>query len=89
MNHTVRIKSLVLVALVLLALSLMPLTAAASGPGTKVNGGGQAMLTDPDGNTFPIQFAISGRVADDGSATLTGRIRTAAVAAPDVTASTT
>jgi hypothetical protein len=59
------------VALVALTFVLAPLPAAAKKPDVVVNGGGQAILTDlSDLNLtqYPIQFAISGQVADDGSA---------------------
>ena len=42
--------------------------ACAGAPAAIVNGGGHGILTDPDGNTFPIQFAIAANVTDDGSA---------------------
>lgn len=71
MTRMVRMKSLVLVALVALTFVLAPLPAAAKKPDVVVNGGGQAILTDlsdPDLAQYPIQFAIAGVVAGDGSA---------------------
>ena len=57
-----------LVALAALALALAPLSASAQEPSAVVNGGGHSILTDPAGNSFPIQFAIAGTVASDGTA---------------------
>lgn len=49
-------------------LAFTSLPALADAPTAVFNGGGHGTLTDPDGNTFPIQFAIAGNVADDGTA---------------------
>ena len=40
----------------------------AKAPAALVSGGGQALVTDPDGAKFPNQFAISAVVNNDGSA---------------------
>jgi hypothetical protein len=53
---------------VLAALALIAPPAAAQAPAAVINGGGHGILSDPDGNSFPIQFAIAGTVAADGSA---------------------
>ena len=71
MKRTIRTTSWVLVALVALTFVLAPLPAAAKKPDVVVNGGGQAILTDlsdPDLTQYPIQYAIAGVVAGDGSA---------------------
>ena len=42
--------------------------AAPLGKAATINGGGHGMLSDPDGNTFLVQYAIVGNVAEDGTA---------------------
>jgi hypothetical protein len=45
-----------------------PGPALAKAPAAIISGGGQGLLTDPDGETFSHQFAISAIVHNDGSA---------------------
>ena len=56
-------------ALVSVAFALMPGWASANHSAAVVKGGGGGVLTDPDGNDFPLRsFRVRGIVADDGSA---------------------
>jgi hypothetical protein len=62
----VRRLSFVLIFVLVLALAALPVSA--QPPGAVLNGGGQGLLTDPDGNTFDTQFSFSGVVSAGGTA---------------------
>lgn len=61
-------RSTIAAVLVLIAIVIAPLQAFAAAPVASLNGGGQGLLSDPDGNLFPIQFAFAGSIDAGGGA---------------------